>query len=164
MIRLATPTDIPRILHIKDLAVAKMYQNQIFQWDESYPTEEIFRQDICLNELYVIEDENLIVGFACINTTQAPEYQTLTWTTTPKAYVVHRLAIDPTTTGKGYATQLMEFAENLARSQNIFSMRIDTLSKNIFAQKLFSKMGYTSVGQVFFARKPEPFYCYEKSL
>lgn len=164
MIRLATLRDIPRILQIKDLAISHMYHHQIFQWSESYPSEEILKQDIGSNELYVIEDQGLLVGFACINTDQSPEYQSLTWTTSPKAYVVHRLAIDPTCTGKGYATQLMDFAKTLAKSQNTFAMRIDTFSQNTFAQQLFLKLGYTYIGEVFFDRKEEPFYCYEKHL
>ncbi|MEG0325900.1 MAG: GNAT family N-acetyltransferase [Cellulosilyticaceae bacterium] len=164
MIRLATLSDMLRILQIKDLAISHMYHNQIFQWNESYPSEEILKQDIGSNELYVIEDQRLVVGFACINTNQSPEYQSLIWTTAPKAYVVHRLAIDPTRTGKGYATQLMNFAETHAKSQNTLAMRIDTFSQNTFAQQLFQKLGYTYIGEVFFDRKEEPFYCYEKHL
>lgn len=164
MIRLATLADIPRILQIKNLAISHMYQNQIFQWNENYPSEEILKQDIGSNELYVIEEQGAVVGFACINTDQSPEYKSLTWTTSQKAYVVHRLAIDPTCTGKGYATLLMEFAEILAKSKDTFAMRIDTFSKNTFAQQLFLKLGYTYIGEVFFDRKEEPFYCYEKHL
>lgn len=164
MIRLATLQDIPRILEIKNLAIDTMHQNKIFQWDDSYPTQDIFEQDILRKEFYVLEEHNHIMGFCCINNTHAPEHKQLNWSTPGDAYMVHRLAIDPNAGGKGFASLFLAFAEQLAKSNNVFSMRINTFSHNYLAQKLFIKNGYSYVGEMIIPRKTEPFYCYEKHL
>lgn len=164
MIRLATLKDLPEILRIKDAAIKQMHINNIDQWDDSYPTAHIFEDDIIRKELYVIDEGTKLVGFACINDHKAPEHGQLAWKTPNNAYMVHRLAVDPAANGNGYASKILRFAEELASSKNVTSMRINTFCKNTIAQQLFKKNGYEYVGDLIFPRKEEPFVAFEKFI
>ena len=164
MIRRAKLTDLESLLMIKDLVVIDMAKHNIFQWDHSYPAAVHFQQDIENGTLYVIEDHNQICGFACIDQNQAPEYKTLDWHSPDQAYVIHRLAIHPECGGRGYASQMIRFAEEHALKNGIRDLRIDTLSKNHRAQALFRKAGFEYIGDVHFPRKTEPFCCFHKTL
>ena len=65
------------------------------QWGEDYPTADFYREDIRRGELYAAYVGGTLAGVACINTSEAPEYAAMPWTTTPPAVVIHRMAIDP---------------------------------------------------------------------
>lgn len=164
MIRLAMLTDLDNLLMIKDLVIADMAKHNIFQWDHTYPNLDILRQDIENGDLYVIEENGTVCGFACIDTKQASEYATLDWHSPKEAYVIHRLAIHPDFGGKGYASMMIKFSESLALANNIRDLRIDTFCHNHRAQALFKKSGFEYIGDIFFARKDEPFCCFHKSL
>lgn len=164
MIRRALLTDLQEILNVKDLVIADMAKHNIFQWDHAYPNEAVLTQDIENQDLYVIEENGVICGFACIDTKQAPEYATLDFEMTDTAYVVHRLAIHPEYNGRGYASRMIQFAEDLAVQNGVFDLRIDTFCENYRAQNFFKKQGFNYVGDVIFPRKKEPFCCFHKTL
>lgn len=163
MIRRALLTDLEKVLDIKELVIADMAKHNIFQWDHTYPNQDIFTQDIENGDLYVIEEDNVIYGFACIDMKQAPEYTALNFNT-ETAYVIHRLAIHPDYNGRGYASQIIKFAEELAQKEGVFHLRIDTFSQNHRAQGFFKKQGFNYIGDVFFPRKKEPFCCFHKTI
>lgn len=164
MIRRALFTDLQEILDVKDFVIADMAKHNIFQWDHTYPNQAVFTQDIENENLYVIEENGVICGFACIDTNQAPEYDTLDFKVPGTAYVVHRLAIHPEYNGRGYASRIIQFAEALALQNGVFDLRIDTFCENIPAQNFFRKQGFNYIGDVFFPRKKEPFCCFHKTI
>lgn len=164
MIRRAQLNDLQQLLDIKELVIADMAKHNIFQWDHTYPNQDILTQDIENGDLYVIEEDGVICGFACIDTNQAPEYQTLNFNGPETAYVIHRLAIHPGYSGRGYASQIIKFAEELALQEGVRDLRIDTFSQNHRAQGLFKKQGFDYIGNVFFPRKQEPFCCFHKTI
>lgn len=164
MIRRAMLTDLESLLMIKDLVITDMAKYNIFQWDHAYPTAVHFEQDIENGTLYVIEENNMICGFACIDQKQAPEYKNLDWHSPDDAYVIHRLAIHPECGGRGYASQIINFAEELALKEGIHDLRIDTFYQNHRAQALFKKAGFEYIGDVMFPRKNEPFCCFHKTI
>ncbi|ONI46398.1 hypothetical protein AN640_03515 [Candidatus Epulonipiscium fishelsonii] len=165
MVRLATINDIDRIIKIKNLAIAQMAKNNIYQWNELYPTDTNFLNDIQNETLYVIDEHSQIGAVACIDQNIPSEYYSvLSWSSNSPAYTLHRLAVDPAYAKRGYASLIMNKLENLALYKNITNIQIDTFSQNYLAQNLFRKHGYTYVGDVYFRRKVEPFYCFEKIL
>jgi ribosomal protein S18 acetylase RimI-like enzyme len=164
MIRLADVRDLDEILSIVQLTIKEMHAIGNFQWDSSYPTKEHFLSDIENSELYVVEQDGKVQGFACINQDHPLEYGGLPWTTQDNAFVIHRLAINPNFRQRGLAFVLCKFAEDLALSKRITSLRIDTFSENSKAQQLFSRLEYQFVGEISFLGKEKPFYCYEKTV
>jgi ribosomal protein S18 acetylase RimI-like enzyme len=146
---------------IIESVIEKMNNEQIFQWDEHYPTREIIEKDIddghALGYFHLKE----LRGYIVLNEEYSPEYNSLEWTDkSGTALIVHRLSIKANCQGQGIAKQLMIFAEEYAKKNNYSSIKLDAFLHNKAALHLYEKSGYTKVGTVTF-RKGE-FNCYEK--
>ncbi|WP_026671963.1 GNAT family N-acetyltransferase [Alkalihalobacterium bogoriense] len=165
MIRKANKDDLVHILQIVNDTIIVMKEEGNDQWNEQYPTSQIFQQDLEQGSLYVKEEERQIVGSITIDQNEAEEYNAISWTyPNRKAVVFHRLCVNPSSRKGGLATLLIQFAENYAKSIGVQYMKIDTYSLNKKAQQLFLKNGYTNVGEMHYQGKENGFYCYEKSL
>ncbi|HBF38123.1 MAG TPA: hypothetical protein DDW50_12465 [Firmicutes bacterium] len=79
-IRLASLKDIVAIMKLIKNCIQDMESQDIYQWNEYYPTKEIFEEDIQSRSLYILEDKNSCLGIISINDDQSPEYQEVVWT------------------------------------------------------------------------------------
>ncbi|WP_339831429.1 GNAT family N-acetyltransferase [uncultured Altibacter sp.] len=138
----------------------------IYQWNENYPTVRAFQKDLEQQELYVLLVKNEVVGCICIASEKDLEYNHVHWLIPDTIhYYIHRLAVHPSYQGKGYAQQLMDFAEAKAKKSNVASIRLDTFSLNTRNQRFYEQRGYTRLGSVYFPKQSDaPFYCYELVL
>lgn len=163
MIRKATNLDIDTILDITNACALFMIENGIYQWNAYYPNRKVFEKDVSRGELYILENHDNIVGCIVISTYMDEEYRAVKWLTEDNNSIyIHRLAIFPKHQGKGYAQQLMDFAEKLAIKNSYASIRLDTFSQNIRNQKFYELRGYKKLGGIFFLKQSKyPFYCYE---
>ncbi|WP_425076318.1 GNAT family N-acetyltransferase [Psychroserpens sp. S379A] len=166
MIRKATVNDIGHIISITKACAKFMIDKNIFQWNEHYPTKTAFENDLKRDELYVLETDNTIKGCIVISTCMDEEYMPVQWLTpNENSIYIHRLAIHPNYQGKGFAQQLMDFAETFAQRNNYTSVRLDTFSRNKRNQKFYELRGYQKLGSIYFPKQSEyPFYCYELIL
>lgn len=166
MIRKGTYTDIDKILEVTKLCAMHLINQNIYQWNEHYPNKEAFIEDVNRNELYVVEMHSNIVGCITISTLMDPFYEPLKWLTPHQDNLyIHRLAINPSEQGNGYAQQLMAFAETYGRDHNYNSVRLDTFSQNFRNLKFYEQRGYKRLESVYFPKQSEfPFYCYELIL
>ncbi|WP_179344537.1 GNAT family N-acetyltransferase [Winogradskyella ursingii] len=163
MIRKAEEKDIEPILDMTKACAKTMISKRIFQWNEHYPSEVAFRNDLQRNELYVLEIDGRVCGSIVISTFMDEEYIPIGWLTKNVNNIyIHRLAIHPKYQGKGYAQQLMDFSENFAIENNYTSIRLDTFSQNKRNQKFYELRGYKKLGDIYFPKQSEfPFHCYE---
>ncbi|WP_315120474.1 GNAT family N-acetyltransferase [uncultured Clostridium sp.] len=164
MIRKATMEDLKDIMEIIKDTIVEMHSYNNYQWDESYPQEKDFINDIQKGDLFVSENHGKLVGFVCINKVEPVEYDGLNWSLNENIMVIHRMAVNPNSRRKGIGRKLMEFADELAFENNIRYLKTDTYSLNTKMNILFSKCGYNLVGEMSFLGKEKPFYCYEKVL
>ncbi len=164
MIRKATFEDITSIMKIVQETIIEMGNYNNTQWDENYPKESNFIEDINKGELYVIDENGELGGFACINKVEPEEYKDLAWKQDGTALVIHRMAVNPEFRRKGIGSRLINLADKLAQEQNIKILKTDTYSLNTKMQGLFKKCGYTFVGKINFLGKEKQFYCYEKTV
>ncbi|MGB6150925.1 MAG: GNAT family N-acetyltransferase [Pricia sp.] len=166
MIRRAKITEIPDILTITRACAADMIKKKIYQWNDHYPSKEAFENDIKRAELYVLEVDESIIGTIVISEHMDEEYAQVEWLTRNKDNVyIHRLSVHPNFQGKGFARQLMNFAENQAHEKGCVSVRLDTFSQNPRNQKFYEARGYIRLGDIFFSKQSEhPFHCYELVL
>lgn len=150
MIRLAKKEEIPHLLAITKACANDMISRNIFQWNEEYPSQEAFENDVFRKELFVLITNNRIIGCLVLTPNKNNLY-------------IHRLAIHPKEQRKGWAQKLMVFTENFAIKNNYNSIRLDTFSKNIRNQKFYELRGYKRLGDIYFPKQSEfPFYCYER--
>jgi len=164
VIRKATFEDIASIMKIVQETIIEMGTYNNTQWDENYPKESNFIEDINKSELYVIDENGELGGFACINKVEPEEYKDLAWKQDGTALVIHRMAVNPEFRRKGIGSRLINLADKLAQEQNIKILKTDTYSLNTKMQGLFKKCGYTFVGEINFLGKEKQFYCYEKTV
>ncbi len=164
MIRLAKIHEIPEILSITKACAEEMIRQNIFQWNETYPSQSAFEKDIERNELYVLEKENTLVGCIVLTSYMDEEYKTVAWLTPNQNNLyIHRLAVHPRFQHQGFAQQLMTFAENFALQNTYLSIRLDTFSRNKRNQHFYTLRGYSRLGEIYFPNQSDyPFYCYEK--
>lgn len=166
MIRKAKLSEIVNIIKITKACGRKMASEGIFQWNDHYPNAEAFQKDVKRGELFVLLSEDQVIGCIVISSLKDQEYNHIDWLTQDgRHYYIHRLAIHPLFQKKGFAKQLMDFAEAMAIENKIDSIRLDTFSKNHRNQKFYEARNYTRLGNIYFPNQsPDPFYCYELLL
>lgn len=163
-IRKAILKDLRDIMEIIRQTIIEMCSYNNDQWDENYPQEKDFINDIQKENLFVIEREGKIVGFTCINKVEPVEYNELNWTLNETAMVGHRMSVSPAYRRNGIGTELMKFTDELALKNNVRYLKTDTYSINPKMNALFVKCGYKFIGEMSFLGKENSFYCYEKIL
>ena len=150
--RKASASDVPQIWEIIQQAIVRRKNDGSEQWQDGYPNEDVIKQDITKGIGYVLIDDNIVAGYAAILFNDEPAYEQLkgTWLTNGDFAVVHRVAISDDYLGKGLAQKIFLFTEDLAKGNNIFSIKVDTNFDNIPMLKILEKLGYTYCGEVTF--------------
>jgi GNAT superfamily N-acetyltransferase len=165
ILRLANAADLPALMALVRRVVPPMRAMGNLQWDDHYPNQQVFHQDIQLKQLWVAELIGTLAGVAAITTDQSPEYADVGWDLNEPAIVTHRLAVDPAFRGAGIAIALMQQAEMVALARGMSVLRVDTNTQNPATQRLLPKLGYTLAGEIGLAFRPGlRFLCYEKRL
>ena len=166
MIRKAKALEIVQLIAISKLCAAHMIANEIYQWNENYPNIKAFEQDLERGELYVLYNQDTLLGCITISNIKDSEYEAISWLTQDtKHYYIHRLAVSPAFQKKGYARKLMDFAESFAKQNAAVSVRLDTFSQNKRNQRFYENRGYQPLGNIYFPKQSQdPFYCYELIL
>ncbi len=166
MIRAAKINEIPQILRLTKACAQHMIGKGIFQWNEHYPSNEAFLNDVKRKELFVLEHQTEIQGCITISSLMDEEYASVQWLTPTKNNLyIHRLAVLPDLQGKGKARLLMDKAERKARDEQAASIRLDTFSENKRNQRFYEARGYQKLGAIYFPKQStHPFYCYELVL
>jgi ribosomal protein S18 acetylase RimI-like enzyme len=142
-----------------------MHSQGNFQWDDAYPNEAVFLEDIERKHLWVAEIDGIVAAVVALTTDPEPDYIHADWDITQPALVVHRLAVDPIFRGAGLARALLLQAETVAIAQNLFIVRADTNTQNQATQRLFPSLGYRFAGEISLQSRPgRRFLCYEKQL
>lgn len=163
MIRKAHKSDLSEIKKLTEACAAAMIKKGIYQWNEHYPSKERLLEDVENEDLYLMEEQTIILGVIVLSPKMDREYYPVKWLTENKNNLyIHRLATQPLTWGSGHGRKLMDFAEDYARKNNYRSVRLDTFSQNKRNQKFYESRGYKKLGTIFFPKQSKaPFHCYE---
>ena len=150
--RLGRMEDLDEICRLVNNAVNKMIENNIFQWDEIYPTEADFKEDIERKQLYVgIVDEKIAVTYT-INQECDDEYINGEWKYEIPYYVVHRLCVHPDFQNKGIAIRTLLHIEEQVLSYGVRAIRLDSFPQNSYAVRMYNGLGYSLVGYATFRK------------
>lgn len=145
-------TDIPAILGVIADARAFLGQQQIDQWQGTYPDAGIVEQDIArgVNRVLVLDDQ--VVGTATLITGVDPFYLEIdgAWVNGPRApyAAIHRFAIGDT--GRGQHLTRAFFTSLLSElyRDGIRDVRIDTHPENVIMQHVVTSNGFIHRGTV----------------
>lgn len=161
--RLADVKDIDEIADIISLAIKEMEKDNIFQWDEIYPTKNDFLDDIEKEILYVgIVDGKISVVFA-VNKEYDVQYKNGSWEYPDSDFrIIHRLCVNPSYQNRGVAKETLNYIERELKDNGVEAIRLDVFLENPYALSLYRKNGYKEVGMANW-RKGK-FYLMEKYL
>lgn len=152
MIRLATTKDIDAITATyTELLTYEQAHGSNSNWTLGvYPTRTVPEEKIPRNEMYVLEEDGDICASYVLNSEQASDYKKIAWlydAPPEKVLVIHTLCVPPSKAGKGYATQMINFAKKFAAENNYAIIRIDTFAGNDPAKRLYQKNGFRLAGK-----------------
>lgn len=150
-LRNATLSEVPEIWVILQAAIQRRKEDGSSQWQFGYPNTEVVKNDITKGVGYVVVDEQDQIGaYLAILKNDEPAYDQIDgkWLSTGDFLVIHRLAVSEKLLGKGLAKKALLLTEELALSQGVYSVKIDTNFDNQPMLAIVEKLGYTYCGEV----------------
>lgn len=150
IIRKATLQDISAIAEIYDeICDAQDEGKMIVSWVRGvYPTRDTALTALKRDDLFVMEENAMVIGTAVINQKQMDSYYDADWkfpVEDSKVMVLHTLAISPKLGRKGYGSAFVKYYEDYARKKGCLSLRMDTNAINKTARALYKKLGYEEI-------------------
>lgn len=171
MIRKAIQADINAVSEIYEHIHGDEQTKAYTGWIPGvYPTKETAEKALERGDMFVYEEDKVIVASAIINQIQVDVYANCNWkykALDSEVMVLHTLSVDPSMKGKGIGKAFVDFYEDFARENGCKVARMDTNSKNIAARNLYAKFGYMEADIVpcFFNEIPDvQLVLLEKSL
>ncbi len=145
--RLGTIEDLNEIGCLIGKAIEYMESQDIYQWDDLYPTQDVFLEDINNNTLYVAVEADKIIAIYVISQECDEEYYQWKWNNPEEsACIIHRLCVSPDYQNKGIGSMLLSHIEDQVKDMGYLSIRLDAFTKNPYALRLYEKHGYEKRG------------------
>lgn len=143
--------DMSDLMLIADEASAFLSAKGTNQWQDGFPNPGVFRRDIAAGNCWLFTCEGEAAGCISLYTTPEADYENIEgqWLTEGTGYgTVHRVAVRDFFHGRGLATEMMQFAEELAYGMGLGSIRVDTHEDNAGMRALLVSRGYQLCGVV----------------
>lgn len=116
-----------------------------------YPTREDAVAGIDNHSLFVARSDNGIIGSMILNHTPEKGYSGVKWQCEEDynfILVVHTFVVHPAYSKLGIGMQLMNFAEDFGRRNNMKAIRLDVYEKNEPAIRLYERCNYQYIQKV----------------
>lgn len=121
-------------------------------WEKGvYPSEDFIRNSIDRQELYVGTLNDEFAAALVLNHDAADGYEEVSWNTPAaknEVMVIHALGVLTCFQGQGIAQKMIQEAARIARKKQQKAVRLDVLTSNIPARKLYVKMGFQYIDTV----------------
>jgi RimJ/RimL family protein N-acetyltransferase len=150
--RNASFDDLPTIMEIIRQAKIYMNENNLDQWKDGYPDEQIIGNDIKKYCSYVLVHNGTLVGTAAVFFDEEKTYRQIfggSWLTHGDYAVVHRVAVSSAFRNTGAATVMMKHIEQLSLGKGVHSVKIDTHEDNLPMRKFLAKCGFQYCGIIY---------------
>lgn len=153
-LRRAQLQDLTVIMKIIDDAKELLKKNGSPQWQNGYPDQETFTQDIVMQTNWILINDNKVVATATLQLTPEPTYRNITqgqWQQPDEPYAtIHRVAISSNYRGQGLSKLLFSNLLTVGQMQGIKNFRVDTHRSNKAMQHIaeyfnFKKRGIIKV-------------------
>lgn len=153
IIRKAVSKDIDAVVSIYDkIHTAEEKGEVVIGWKRDiYPTKKTAEDALLRQDLFLMEEEGVILGSGIINKEQVDVYAKAKWeydAEPEEIMVLHTLVIDPDKKRKGLGKSFVKFYEEYAKNSGCKYLRLDTNEKNVNARGMYKKMGYREIGIV----------------
>ncbi len=119
------------------------------KWEKGvYPSRELIFNSIKNKELYYAGERSDRKACVILNHKYNEEYQSAEWSVDAadeELLVIHTLGVHPGYAGQGVATQLVQAVIEMAKDQNIRTIRLDVLEGNLPAECVYTNAGFQYV-------------------
>lgn len=137
--------ELDEIFSVYTSAISLMDSRGIPQWDEIYPSRELLEEDIKKGDMFVGRSDGSIASVYVISREFDDGYENGRWEY-DDFFVVHRLCVDPEFQGKGVGTATVRHIEKSLAEKGVGSIRLDAFTLNPKAVKMYTRLGYKTVG------------------
>lgn len=132
------------ILHTENMDIyAKWVYGQ-------HPTDKMIRKYIREGAMYFCEKDGSIISAVAVTAYQGEDYHDIDWAlhlSDDEAAVVHILCVGPKLQKQGIAKETMRLIIELSRRMSKKAVRLDALSCNTPAHRLYEELGFCRKGQ-----------------
>ncbi len=147
---------------ISVLRMARAYHKSMGfeQWHPDYPMQQTILEDIAQNIGYVFVNEGEIVGYSCIIIGDELAYRKIegAWKTDRLYAVVHRMAFNQKSRGRGLSKQAFDLIKEFCLSNNISAIRVIRGMKNKVMQHILDREGFKYCALIQFDGGPKLAY------
>ncbi|MQB72102.1 GNAT family N-acetyltransferase [Lactobacillus reuteri] len=149
-LRRAQLQDLTAIMKIIDDAKELLKKNGSPQWQNGYPDQETFTQDIVMQTNWILINDNKVVATATLQLTPEPTYRNITqgqWQQPDEPYAtIHRVAISSNYRGQGLSKLLFSNLLTVGQMQGIKNFRVDTHRSNKAMQYIAENFNFKKRG------------------
>lgn len=149
-LRRAQLQDLAAIMKIIDDAKELLKKNGSPQWQNGYPNQENFTQDIAMQTNWILINDNKVVATATLQLTPEPTYRNITqgqWQQPDEPYAtIHRVAISSNYRGQGLSKLLFSNLLTVGQMQGIKNFRVDTHRSNKAMQHIAENFNFKKRG------------------
>lgn len=148
----AKSDDLPKIMKITNCAKNLLKKNGSLQWQQGYPNEETFKNDIKNGNLCGLFEDNELMGYGAFIHGKDLNYVKIDgkWDipANDNDMAIHRVAVDENCHGKKYGAKILQYGINYAKKLGCITVKVDTHKNNIPMQKCIEKSGFKYRGVV----------------
>lgn len=153
IIRPGTTKDIDSLAELYDavndhLAATVNYAG----WKKGvYPVREDAVNGIHEGDLFVVTENEEIIGSMILRHQPEPAYNTATWQTALEysdVLVIYTFVVHPQKLQHGIGRKMLDFAAQYAKDSKVTALRLDVYEKNIPAIRLYEKCGFRYIDTV----------------
>lgn len=164
--RIATESDIDKIMEIIKQAQEYLKKKGVEQWQDNYPNLNIINDDIDKRKGYVLEKDDTIVATVAVSFNDEKTYEKIyngKWITENEYAVIHRIAVDNNYKGKRLSSEILAHIEIMCLQRNVHSIKVDTHKQNKSMRKMLSNNGFQYCGIIYLENGSER-VAYEKVI
>lgn len=144
--------DLSCVMEITSAAKKLLKSNGSLQWQQGYPNEQTFSNDVKNGNLYGLYEDNELKGYGAYILGKDLNYVEIEgqWKipANDKDMAIHRVAVEPNSHGKNYGVKILQFGIQHAKKFGCLTVKVDTHKKNIPMQKCITKSGFIYRGIV----------------
>lgn len=155
-IRSAVASDLSAICELFAKSRQTMKEQGIDQWQDGYPFASDIKEDMRLDQAYVLVKDSAVVGYFAYTSEKEDVYERIAegaFREDGYRYSsVHRVAVSPELRGHGLGCRVFDYAVKLAHIDHALSLRCDTHEDNKPMRSLLGKCGFQYCGVVYYER------------
>ena len=114
-------------------------------WNDSYPTATEIQQDLETDNLYVLTDDNKIIG--AISIVPESELDDFDCWSCSNSKEIARVVVAQEYQGRGLSYQMVENIIPILRQRGFAAIHLSVVKSNIPAYKTYIKAGFSTVGE-----------------